>query len=251
MDTVAASLQGKNMLVTGSRRGIGRAIVKKAAGLGMNVWAHARKYDREFEEDMERIAEENHVWIRPIYFDLSREEEIKAGITKIRKEERAVYLLVNNGAVNISGSFLMTPVQRFRETYQVNVFAPLLLMQYCARMMIAEGSGVIINVISASSKEYREGTASYASSKAALQWLTKGISRELAPYHIRVNGISPGLTETSMTEGYEEETDRILSRMNVKRKAQPEEIAEGVFYLASPLSSFVSGHILEIDGGRL
>lgn len=84
-----------------------------------------------------------------------------------------------------------------------------------------------------------------------MTWATQTISRELAPYHIRVNGVAPGVTDTEINAGNEEQIKKeIIGKMNIPRKADPLEIAEGVLYLASEHSSFVSGHILRIDGGR-
>ena len=145
----------------------------------------------------------------------------------------------------------MTSISDMKQLFQTNYFAPLQLMQLAAKQMIRKRSGTIINIGSVSGFEHNTGNSSYAATKAALMWSTQTLSRELAPYGIRVNGIAPGLTETEINQGNESQIEEeVLPRMNIKRYGKPEEIAETVLFLASDHSSFISGQIIRVDGGR-
>ena len=117
--------------------------------------------------------------------------------------------------------------------------------------MIPQKRGNIVNITSARGFEKNSGNFAYASTKAALNWATQIISRELAPYNIRVNGIAPGVTHTDINVGNEQTIkETVLPRMNIKREGRAEEIADGVMFLLSDASSFISGQIIRIDGGR-
>lgn len=244
-------LEGKNAMITGANRGIGRAILEKFADCGCNVWACARKPSEEFERDIKDLSEKYHTEIRPVYFDLQNEEEIKAGVKHIYSFGMPVDILVNNAGAAYGSLFQMTSIKKLREIFEVNYFAQIYLMQLVSRQMMRVKTGSIINIVSVGGIETSPGYLAYGSSKAALIWATKMIAKELGGYGIRVNGVAPGLTKTNM--GFyksEEEVQKVLDRTPLNRMADPEEIAEAVLYLAEDRSAFVTGHILTVDGGR-
>ena len=188
----------KNVIITGANRGIGKALVEEFAKNGCDIWACARKENEDFEKEIQHLAQENGVTITPIYFDLSDEQEIKAGLKKILSEKKSIDVLVNNAGVPHGGLFTMTSMSTMREVYEINVFAQVQIMQLVARQMMKQKSGCIINMCSVGGIETSPGYLAYGSSKAALIWITKSVSRELGKYNIRVNGIAPGLVETDM-----------------------------------------------------
>lgn len=249
MDT-GSSLKGKNAFVTGASGKIGMAIVRRLASCGVNLWSHARKYSEAFEEEMKLIAQQNRVRITPVYFELSNEEEMKEAVKQVVLQKEPIHVLVNNAAMNFRGPFFMSGIHTFKEVYQVNLFSQIILMQVIGKEMMRKKEGVIVNIGSISGQENNAGTTVYGSSKAAFLWLTKTVAKELAPYGIRVNAVSPGMTDTRMSEGYEQE-EELLARTNLKRKARAEEIAAGVIFLISEEASYISGEILNINGGRL
>ena len=108
-------IQGKNAIVTGARRGIGRAIVQEFAENGVNIWACASKYDEAFEEDMRQLSEANNVWIKPVYFDLKSEDEIKKSLREVIAEKKPIDILVNNAGVPSGGLMQMTSMNTLRE----------------------------------------------------------------------------------------------------------------------------------------
>lgn len=244
-------LEGKNCIVTGANRGIGRVIVESFVAEGANVWACSRTASSAFEEDMRNLQEQYGVWIEPVYFDLNSEEEMKQALSHIRKEKKSIDVLVNNAGMPYGALLQMTPMKDLKEVFQVNYFSQIYLMQLVSKIMIRQKSGSIINMASVGGIETNPGYLAYGSSKAALIWATQSIAKELGRYHIRVNAVAPGLTETEMGHyKSEEELQKVIDRTGMQRMARPEEIADAVVYLASGHSSFVNGQVLRVDGGR-
>ena len=190
-------LEGKNAIITGANRGIGRAIVEKFALEGANIWACARSQNPEFEMDMRKLAEQHHVWIRTLYFDLRNDEAIKNAVNDIRKEKTRVDILVNNAGIAKIANLSMLSISQIRDEFDCNFFGPLVLLQNVQKMMIKNG-GSIINIGSSSGIYPEKGYSGYGTSKAALMFLSKVLAKELAPYHIRVNSVAPGMIETKM-----------------------------------------------------
>lgn len=242
---------GKNAIITGANRGIGEAIFRLFSENHANIWCLIRTLTPEFQKEMTELSEKYNIWIEPVLADLSDRDSIKAAMDTIGTTNRPIDILVNNAGINYRGSFLMTPISDMEKLFQVNFYAPIQLMQLTAKKMLRKKSGVIINVGSVSGLEHNTGNFAYASSKAAILWATQTISRELAAYNIRVNAVAPGLTDTAINEGNEQViNEEVLPVMNIKRKGTVDEIARAVLFLASENSSFVSGQILRVDGGR-
>ena len=243
--------ESKNVVITGANRGIGFSTLKLFAQRGYNVWACIRRPNQEFESSITEISSEFNVWIKPIYFDLSSEEEIKSGIKQIAADKLPIDILVNNAGVPFGGLMSMTPITKLREVFEINYFSQILIMQLVSRYMMRQKSGVIINMASVGGIETNPGYLAYGSSKAALIWATKCVAKELGTYGVRVNAVAPGMTNTSMGNyKSEEDLHKVIDATSLKRMADPEEIAKGIVYLASDDASFVTGHILVIDGGR-
>ena len=242
----------KTIIITGANRGIGRACVKAFSEQGYDIWACARKPSEAFEADMAAETARTGASITPIYFDLLNEEEVQSGVKKILSEKRDVDVLLNCAGIPYNGLFTMTPMDKLREVYQVNVFAQVQIMQLVARRMMRQKRGCIINLCSVGGIEAQPGYLAYGSSKAAMIWITRCASRELGPYNVRVNGIAPGLIDTDMG-GFksEAERDKVLARTSLNRMGRPEEVAAAAVYLASEDASFMTGHIMVLDGGRV
>ncbi len=244
-------LQGKNAIVTGSNRGIGFATVKRFAQEGCNVWACARKQNEVFENELKLLSEQYHVWIKPVYFELSYETEIKEGLKIIMGEKLPIDILVNNAGIPYGGLMMMTPVSKLKEVFEINYFAQIQITQLVVRIMMRQKSGSIINMASVGGIETEPGYLAYGSSKAALIWATKCMAKELGPHGIRINAVAPGLTQTSMGNYKNEvELNKVINRTSLHRMAEPDEICQAITYLASDEASFVTGHVLVVDGGR-
>lgn len=242
----------KNAIITGSNRGIGSALVKEFANAGYNVWACARKKNDKFEADLKILENKTGAKIKPVYFDLSSENEIKRGIKEILSDKQSIDVLINNAGIPHGGLLTMTPISQVKEVYETNVFAQIHIMQLVARKMIKQKTGCIINMCSVGGMETNPGYLAYGSSKAAMIWITKSVAKELGVYGIRVNGIAPGLIDTDMGNyKSDEELKKVLDRMIIHRMGKPEEIASAALYLASDLASYITGQIMVLDGGRV
>lgn len=244
-------LKGKNAIITGANRGIGFATLEQFAKEGCNIWACIRQKNDQFDFIIKDISKRYDVWIKPIYFDLSSEHDIKAGIKTIVGDKLPIDILVNNAGIAYGGLMTMTPLSELKRIFEVNYFSQILMMQLVSRHMIRQRNGCIINMASVGGIETNPGYLAYGSSKAALIWATKCVAKELGPYNIRVNAVAPGMIETQMGHyKSDEELSKVLEQTSLHRMGTTSEIASGIVYLASDLSSFTTGHILVIDGGR-
>ncbi len=244
-------LFGKNTIITGARRGIGRATVELFAEEGSNIWACARQKNAYFEADMSTVAEKYGVKVWPVYFDVTNEEEVKQAVQVIRKQKTKVDALVNiAGIADESTSFQMTSLDKMKNVMEVNFFALTILTQYISRLMVRQNSGSIINIASVAGIDGEPAQYEYAASKAAVIGGTKNLARELAPYNIRVNAVAPGMIDTDMGAQIDEHLkDAILSKVIMKRMGKPEEVAKVIAFLASHMSSYLTGQIIRVDGG--
>lgn len=245
-------LRGKIGVITGTSRGIGKATAEKLANEGASLFVCARTETPEYMSWAEKLAADNNVEITPVFFDLADQDSIKTGITQIIKSKKKIDFLVNDAAVSYGTALQMMPIQDIRSLFEVNFFAQLQIIQMISKLMMRGKSGSIINIASVSGIEAYKGNLAYGSSKAALIYATKVLSKELAPYGIKVNAIAPGTTSTDMdSTRTAEQMDEVIARTAMSRPADPSEIADAVCYLASDMSSYVTGHVLVVDGGRM
>ncbi len=244
-------LKNKNAIITGARRGIGRAAVETFAAQGANVWACARAQDDAFETDMKSLADRYGVEIWPVYFDVTDEAQVKQAVQMIRRQKKDVDILVSvAGIVGDKTSFPMSAMENIRQVFETNYFAVTLLTQYVVRLMIRQNKGSIVYISSIAGLDGTPAQYAYASSKAALIGSMKNLAREVAPDNIRVNAIAPGMIATDM--GGQIETtlrDEMLSKVILKRMGKPEEVANAIAFLASDMSSYITGQVIRVDGG--
>jgi len=244
-------LKNKVAVVTGCNRGIGKEIVRVFAENGANIWACVRKENQSFTKFIHNLEQKHSVNINPVYFDLSDELQIKAGVKTIINSKQPVNILVNNAGIIFTALFQMYSMEKLREMFEINYFSQMLLTQYISRLMIRQRSGSIINISSSAAIEGNEGRTGYASAKASMIASTKVLARELAPYNIRVNAVAPGLTETEMMVNStpEDALQETLNRICLRRVGEPREIANTALFLASDLSSYTTCQVLRVDGG--
>jgi 3-oxoacyl-[acyl-carrier protein] reductase len=243
-------LNQRTAVITGCLKGIGRAVLDIFAENGANIFACCQYETEEFSNHIKKLSESNQVEIIPVYFDLLDEDSIKQAAKEIQRTKKPIDILVNNAGMTQDALFPMVTMEQMKKVFQVNYFSQVLFSQYIVKLMLKNSSGSIINISSISALDGNPGQLVYASSKAAIIAATKTMSAELAPKGIRVNAIAPGVIDTAMTEVVPKEImDRQLIRSNLKRIGIPAEAANAILYLASDLSSFVTGQIIRVDGG--
>ena len=244
-------LKGKIAVVTGASRGIGRAIAVKLAAEGAVVIINYNRSKDEAEKVKEQI-EASGGQVKLIQCNVASFESCEKMFEEVMKEFGRIDILVNNAGVPSGGLMQMTSMNTLREVMEINFIAQIAIIQIVSKAMMRKKSGTIINMGSVGGIEAREGYLSYGSSKAAFLWATRSISKELAKYNIRVNAVAPGLIETDMGEYKNDaEREKVLNAISMKRMGKPEEVAKTVRFLASDDSSFMTGTILNVDGGRL
>lgn len=243
-------LNGKNVIITGSRRGIGRAAAEVFAESGANIWACARKQDDDFEADMAALAEKNGVWIKPVYFDMTDEAEMKSAVVQIKKSGVPIDVLVNNAGVLYDALLPMVSFEKARKLFDTNVWGQLILTSYISRLMMRQKGGSIVFTASYIGLDGNRGQTIYGASKGAIITAVKSLANELAEYGVRVNAVAPGVVDTDMISTIpEDEYTKLMEKCPYHRPAQPREVANVMAFLASDLSSYVNGQIIRVDGG--
>ena len=245
-------LQGKTAVITGCNRGIGRAILEDFAKHGADLFAIIRKENPSFSEYCKELSQQYDVAIEVVYADFSDEEQVKQVAKEILKTKKPIDILVNNiGIGNPLSLLTMTKMETVRDAFQINLFSGLLLTQQISKSMMRRKRGSIIFI--SSSAAYDGGAnVEYSASKAAVIGAARRLAVELGPFEIRSNVVAPGLTATDMGNSMRPEDEAIaLSKNIMKRKGEPEEIADAVVFLASDMSRFMTGQVLRVDGGLL
>ena len=244
-------LQGKNIIVTGSNRGIGRKIVEVLAFSGASVFACARVRSDEFETDMEELAERANTQIRTFYFDLCNMEQVKDAVKSIRATRERIDGLVNNaGILSEYQRFTMMPIDHVRKVFEIDFFAQMELTQLIARLMQRNQGGSIVYISSIASQDGFFSSYDYAACKAAINIAMLQQARELGESGIRVNALAPGLVMTDMIkDNNKENLESILPAIMLKRFGTTTEIANAVMFLLSDLASYITGQVLRVDGG--
>jgi len=241
----------RNVIITGCSRGIGRAMLGVFAENGANVWACARNATEQFVSYCEDIARRHEVRITPVCFDLRDPAGITSAVRSIMASNLPVHALVNNAGVTLNALFQMTSMEKLREVFEINFFSQFLLTQYVVRLMVRQKGGSIVNISSSAAIDGNTGRSAYGASKAALIALTKSMAAELAEHGIRVNAVAPGITATDMVgqSMSQKVIDETVAQTKLRRIGKPDDIAHSALFLASDMSSYITGQVIRTDGG--
>ncbi len=244
-------LENKIAVVTGANRGIGFAIAQTFSAQGAQVIACMRNVDP---EALNKIAQYGHPErVKGVVLDLADETSIKAAIREIASfTGNKVDVLVNNAGTASGGLFQMLPIAELRRVIEINLIGQILLSQGISRLMTRHRSGSIINIASTAADIADSGTLAYGISKAGFSRASRSMASELGTSNVRVNTIAPGVTKTDMFDQMAPEArERLINMAALKRAAEPQDIANAALFLASNLSSFVTGQTLRVDGGMI
>jgi NAD(P)-dependent dehydrogenase (short-subunit alcohol dehydrogenase family) len=241
------------VLITGALTGIGRATAMAFASAGANVVVAGRR-----EEDGKKLEQELRemgVEVQFVKADVRHEQEIQSLVDETVKRFGRLDVAVNNaGTEGAKGPVTSQTTETYASTFETNVLGVLLSMKHELRVMLAQGSGSIINVSSTLGQEGAAEHALYVASKHAVEGLTKAAALEVAGAGVRVNIVAPGPVDTDMLgrfTGTSEAKAALASGVPIGRIGEPNEVAAAVEFLASDKASFITGHSLLVDGGKL
>lgn len=240
---------GKNIVITGANRGLGRALFDRWNQCGANILMCVRNLDSDLLEIAEdaRDRGQNH---RLVQLDLLSSESIKSAHRAIADWSRTVDVLVNNAGAAYGGLATMTSGAKLQEMFQVNFFGQIEFTQFIARLMMKKFKGSIVNIGSTAGLRADEGTMAYGSSKAAFMHASRVLATELALYKIRVNAIAPSVTGTDMLCQMSDEAVRKLTDNSLLGNIlSVDDVVNYVLFISSDDARNINGQILTIDGG--
>ena len=244
-------LDGKTALITGAARGIGKAIALKFASEGANI----AFTDLFIDEEHGGLATEREIAALGVKCkgyasnaaDFTQTEEV---VKAVKEEFGSIDILVNNAGITKDGLMLRMTEQQWDAVIAVNLKSSFNFIHACVPVMMRQRSGSIINMASVVGVHGNAGQANYAASKAGMIALAKSVAQEMGPKGIRANAIAPGFIDTAMTQALSDEIRKEWeSKIPLRRGGRVEDIANVATFLASDLSSYVSGQVIQVDGG--
>lgn len=243
-------LKGKTAVITGGTRGIGFAIAKKYLENGAKA-AIAGSRRETVEKALEQLTEYKDR-VMGIWPDLCSPEEVADAFSSVQQRFGSLDILANNAGISSRTSLYDYTLDEFSKIVSVNLTAVFVCSQAAARLMKAQGGGAIINASSMVGEYGQPSGCGYPATKFAVNGLTKSLARELAKDGIRVNAVAPGVTKTDMVAALPKEmVERISAGIPLGRPGEPIDVANAYLYLASDMSSYVTGVVLRVDGAAM
>ena len=241
-------MQNRTAFVTGASRGIGKACAEALAAAGARVILAARQRERLEEVAAGLRAQSREAFV--VELDLGSPDSIRAAFSRAAKEFGRIDILVNNAAITRDGLAVRMKADDWHAVLETNLSGAFLAIQQVLPGMMRERWGRIINISSVVGESGNPGQANYVASKAGLIGLTKALAQEMAARNITVNAVAPGFIETDMTAVLSAELkEKLLAAIPLKRMGRPEDVAAAVRFLASEEAAYITGHVLDVNGG--
>lgn len=242
-------LKGKVAVVTGAARGIGKSIAEKLASLGAAVVINDIS-EEAVKKCAEEIAAKYGVETLPYACDISQEDQADALIEACVKKFGKIDILVNNAGITRDSLMLRMKKEQWDQVIAVNLTGTFLCTKAAFKHMMSARSGAIVNLSSIAGLNGNLGQTNYSASKAGVIGFTKSVALEGAMRGVRCNAIAPGFIATDMTAAIPDRIKEVmLKSIPLSRAGTPEDIANGVAFLVSDMSSYITGQVLEINGG--
>ena len=245
------TLENKTAIVTGGSRGIGRAICVALAEAGANVvtcYAHGAAGA----EETVKLCEAYGVKASAIRADVAKNEDVQALVTKVKEEYGSIDILVNNAGITKDNLMLKMTEEDFEQVIDTNLKGAFLCIKHVSKIMLKQKRGHIINISSVVGVRGNAGQVNYASSKAGLIGMTKSVAKEIGSRGITVNAVAPGFIETEMTAVLSEEVKKAsAAQIPLGYFGKPEDIAKTVAFLASDDAAYITGQVIQVDGGMV
>lgn len=241
-------MQNRTALVTGASRGIGKACALALSAGGARVALAARQMDKLEEVAAVIGAQGREAFV--VELDLDSADSIRQAFARAAKEFGRIDILVNNAAVTRDGLAVRMKAEDWNLVLETNLTGAFLSIQQVLLGMMRERWGRIINISSVVAEAGNAGQANYVASKAGLIGLTKALAQEMASRNVTVNAVAPGFIDTDMTQALADEIkEKMLGAIPLKRFGKPEDVAAAVRFLASEEASYITGQVLNVNGG--
>ena len=241
----------KVALVTGGTTGIGKAIAQELAKSGFNIAINYRTETEEMQE-LKKEIEANNVKCLFVKADISKFEETEKMAKEIIENFEKIDVLVNNAGVTKDGLIMRMKEDAFKQVIDINLVGTFNVTRNIVPYMVKQRSGRIINIASVVGIVGNAGQSNYSASKAGIIGFTKSLAKELSSRNILVNAVAPGFIETKMTDILNETVkESILSQIPLGRMGTPSEVANVVKFLSEEDSSYITGQVINIDGGMV
>jgi len=242
-------LQDQSILITGGTRGIGRAIVDAFAGTGARVAFTYRSSSDEANALVEDL-ESRGVEALALQGDVAHLDVAQSHVDAVVDAWGSVDVLVNNAGITRDNLMLRMKEEDWDAVIDINLKGVFNYAKAAYRQMMRQRGGVVINLSSVVGVTGNPGQTNYAASKAGIIGFSKSLAKELSSRGVRVNVVAPGYVETEMTEALSDDArEAMLGAVPLGRPASPEDIAQATLFLASPAASYITGHVLHVDGG--
>ena len=245
-------LEGKTALITGASKGIGRAIAQEFAAQGAAVAFTYLSSVEKGEALVDELLQSGATKVKGFRSDAAKFEDAEQLVKQVVEEFGSLDVLVNNAGITRDNLLMRMSEEHWDQVIQTNLKSVFNTVKASARTFMKQRSGSIVNITSVVGIKGNAGQANYAASKAGIIGFTKSVALELGSRNIRSNAIAPGFIETEMTEQLDEKTVQgWRDAIPLKRGGKPVDVAQCAVFLASDMSSYITGQVLQVDGGML